>query len=234
LEILKKKSCWQIVVGKVVGVLALQGAFIKHIEMLQWMGVSTVQVRQSQDLEKCDGLILPGGESTTMHRQIHFSELESALREFAKTHPVMGTCAGLILMAQWGLLDVEVERNGYGPQIESCVRTLNLKLPKKRKQKFSGIFIRAPKIINVGNDVHVLAEMDNEPVLVQQGMCLAATFHPELTHDTLIHDYFLRTRKRAYGRQSQTTPPQKCAAASLPAICGPIAPIPKPSGDSPN
>jgi len=180
------------VAGNVVGVLALQGAFIKHVEMLKGIGVSAVEVRRPADLDRCDRLILPGGESTTMQRQIRFANLETPLREFAAVNPTFGTCAGLILLAQWGLLDIEVERNGYGPQIASCIQDLQVQVPRKRKRSITGVFIRAPRILSTGADVDVLCKAQDEPVLVQQELLLAATFHPELTSDTWIHELFLK------------------------------------------
>ncbi|NGX57167.1 MAG: Pyridoxal 5'-phosphate synthase subunit PdxT [Chlamydiae bacterium] len=175
----------------VIGVLALQGGFTKHIEMLQRLGVATFEVRQPQDLERCDALVIPGGESTTIQKQITFTDFEEPLKEFMAAKPVFGTCAGLILMAQ-NCLDITVKRNGYGRQIESCRCSLDIKFPSRRKRKYPGIFIRAPRIQSVGEDVNVLGEMNGEPVLVQQGCFLGATFHPELTDDSGIHEYFCK------------------------------------------
>lgn len=185
---------------KKIGVLALQGAFAKHKAMIERLGGAVILVRTPEDLIKCDGLIIPGGESTTIYRQMNFIELVAPLLEFAKKKPVFGTCAGLILMSKdlingsttqpLGLLDVTVERNSYGRQIDSFQTELEVMLSKSPKT-VSAFFIRAPKIRRCGPDVKVLANFASEPVLVQQGFHLGATFHPELTADTFIHEYFL-------------------------------------------
>ena len=189
----------------VVGVLALQGAFAKHVEMLKGMGVEPIEVRKPEQLEKCDALIIPGGESTTMVRQIHFINLVHALREFAEKKPVFGTCAGLILMSKevvsggikpFGLLDVCVERNAFGRQTESFGIEIQLEFDPSKPQPFHAVFIRAPRIRECSPNVKVLASYDKEPILVQQGMHLGVTFHPELTGDTAIHDYFIEMVKK--------------------------------------
>ncbi len=182
--------------GKRIGVLALQGGFAKHVETLQRLGQPTVEVRRAHDLTFCSSLILPGGESTTMQRQIDFLNMRSELIAFIETHPTFATCAGLILLssAGYGLLDVDVERNGFGRQIASCVKDVALHLPKQSKHPYPAIFIRAPRITRVGPEVQTLGSFDNEPALVQQGHILAASFHPELTEDDRIHNYFLSKR----------------------------------------
>lgn len=186
----------------VVGVLALQGAFAKHAEMLRSLGVDVIEVRTPADLSRCDGLVIPGGESTTMIRQIRFIELEEPLKIFSKHKPVFGTCAGMILiskkiigdsMQSFGFLDIAVERNAFGRQVESFVTPLELKLHKDSSPlTFEGFFIRAPRIREVGPDVEILAEFQGESVFVRQGKHLAASFHPELTSDNAIHTYFLK------------------------------------------
>ena len=185
----------------IVGVLALQGAFKKHAEMLQKLGVTVVEVRKPADLSKCDALIIPGGESTTIFKQIRFIELAEPLREFAKSNPVFGTCAGLILISQeiigdtmqpFHLLDVSVERNAFGRQAESFHTEIDLQLKPGQHLPCQAVFIRAPRIRHVGDKVRVLAEYQGEPVLVQQGHHLGATFHPELTDNQTIHEYFLK------------------------------------------
>lgn len=184
----------------VIGVLALQGAFAKHIEMLRSLGVEAREIRHANDLADCSGLILPGGESTTIMRLISYANLEGPLRSFAAEKPVFGTCAGLILMSKtikndqmvpFAWLDVEIERNVYGRQIDSFDELLELKLTS-RPTKFQGIFIRAPGIRKVGSSVQVLAKKGEEAVLVREGRFLGATFHPELTDDNAIHTYFLK------------------------------------------
>lgn len=184
-----------------VGVLALQGAFAKHIEMMRSLGVQAKEVRKPEDLEDCDALIIPGGESTTMMKQMNFIGLVNPFREFAKKKPVFGTCAGLILMSDeiiadsmqpFHLLDITVERNAFGRQVESFKSDLELNLNPSKPQDFAAVFIRAPRIKTCGPAVKVLASYDGEPVLVQQGLYLGATFHPELTKDAAIHSYFLK------------------------------------------
>ncbi len=180
-----------------VGVLALQGAFAKHQDALERLGVTTLQVRKPVDLLLCDGLIIPGGESSTIFRQMKYIELINPLLEFAKTKPIFGTCAGLILMSKkimnfplepFGILDVVVERNAYGRQIASFSTEIDI---PTLLNKCDALFIRAPRIVQCGPDVQILATYEDEPVLVQQGHHLGATFHAELTTDTVVHEYFL-------------------------------------------
>lgn len=184
-----------------IGVLALQGAFSKHIAMLKTLGVATKEVRYPKDLEECDGLIIPGGESTTMNRQMEFIDFRKALYAFSTTKPIFGTCAGLILMSReviansitpMGILDVVIERNAFGRQADSFRTDIELCLASTRLKNFSAFFIRAPRIRQCGLAVQILAHYDNEPILIQQGFHLGATFHPELSDDPAIHKYFLR------------------------------------------
>lgn len=181
-----------------IGVLALQGAFAKHVHMIQSLGYQAVEVRKPKELEKCQGLIIPGGESTVITRQIKFIGMGGALQEFANSNPVFGTCAGLILISReimadamqpMGLLDIAVERNAFGRQAESF--TADLEIDIVPKQKLKAVFIRAPRIRQATQEVKILAHYEGEPVLVQQGRHLGATFHPELTHNPLIHKYFV-------------------------------------------
>lgn len=185
----------------VVGVLALQGAFAKHAEMLRHLGATVVEVRKPADLACCDGLIIPGGESTTIFKQIAFIELAAPLQEFAKTKPIFGTCAGLIVISKeilgdtlkpFKLLDVAVERNAFGRQADSFHTEIEVALKPGTRTPFPAVFIRAPRIRHVDSNVKVLAEFEGEPVLVQQGHHLGATFHPELSHNEAIHAYFLK------------------------------------------
>lgn len=177
-----------------VGVLALQGGFAKHSAAFRALGVAVQEVRSSCDLEKCDALVIPGGESTTISRQLVFSGLDEAILHFSQTKPLWGTCAGLILMSKLGplsTLDIEVQRNAYGRQAESFSATLDLKLGEQ-VYPFKAIFIRAPQIqLWNPEKVHLLANFEHRPVLVQQGRHLASTFHPELTDDLTLHRYFL-------------------------------------------
>lgn len=185
---------------KTIGVLALQGAFGKHIEMLKKLPVHTVEVRKPVDLDKCDALIIPGGESTTIFRQMLFIELRDKIQEFAQDKPLFGTCAGLILMAKeimagdmqpFGFLDITVERNAFGRQADSFIADVDVTIGPKKKLVYPAFFIRAPRIRQCNHKVQVLASYQEEPIFVQQGMHLGATFHPELTKDPAIHEYFV-------------------------------------------
>lgn len=190
----------------VVGVLALQGAFARHVETICSLGAQAIEVRKPADLDLCDGLIIPGGESTTMIKQMHFIEMLGPFKEFACKKPVFGTCAGVILMSHeiigdtrvppFDLIDMSVERNAFGRQVESFSTDIEAFLGSKKPVKLSAIFIRAPRIKRVGKDVNVLASYEGEPVLVQQGLHLGATFHPELSGDAAIHGYFLQQLRR--------------------------------------
>lgn len=170
-------------VGKLkIGVLALQGAFFEHIKILQKLNVETIEVRTVEDLIELDGLIIPGGESTTMNLLI------GEIKKQMKNLPIFGTCAGAILLSQQNLLNIEVERNAYGSQLDSFEDKFEF-----LGDKINGIFIRAPKILKVGPKVEILAKNSKgEIVLVKEGNYLAATFHPELSEDTKIHEYFLK------------------------------------------
>lgn len=183
---------------KQIGVLGLQGAYAKHLAILQQLDVQAVDVRKPGDLEECHGLIIPGGESTTMTKLINEIDMHDALLKFSVDRPVFGTCAGMILMAAkvddgrvktLNLINIEVERNGYGRQIDSFIDELDV---TTNGQAFTmrGVFIRAPRIKNMGDGVEVLASVNGEPVLVQEGHHMAAAFHPELTGETRIHNYF--------------------------------------------
>jgi pyridoxal 5'-phosphate synthase pdxT subunit len=172
-----------------IGVLALQGNFREHICTLAGLGVEAVEVRKPGQLEGLDGLIVPGGESTAIGRLIRLYDLERPLREFEGA--VFGTCAGMILMARDGLMgqvDIEVERNAYGRQVASFEADLDL---MGDDRPLRGVFIRAPRVTDAGEGVEVLAELDGAPVLLRQGRFLVASFHPELTGDTRVHERFL-------------------------------------------
>jgi 5'-phosphate synthase pdxT subunit len=187
-----------------IGVLALQGAFIEHEQMLQRMGVEAVEVRLPKDLEGCAGVIIPGGESTTIGKLAVQYNLIEPLRELARSgKPLWGTCAGLIFMAKdvqrdqplLGLMDVTVQRNAFGRQVDSFEANLSIKGVDGEKL-FHAIFIRAPLIESVGAGVDVLAcvEKDNQEVIVaaQQGNLLVTSFHPELSNDDRFHRYFVK------------------------------------------
>jgi pyridoxal 5'-phosphate synthase pdxT subunit len=171
-----------------IGVLALQGNFREHAAMLRRLGADAIEVRKPEQLEGLDGLVVPGGESTTFMRLMRLYGLEDAIRRFGQ--PILGTCAGLIVLDRdhLGLVDVEVARNAYGRQVFSFEADLDLTGEDK---PLRGVFIRAPRVTFAGNDVDVLAELDGEPVLLRQGRFLVATFHPELTDDSRVHELFL-------------------------------------------
>lgn len=191
-----------------IGVLALQGAFQKHIIMLNSIGVKAIEVRTIEQLFSCKGLIIPGGESPTMMKLISFMGFHEPFQIFAQKNPVFGTCAGLILMSKeivakeivvnemrpFNLIDISVERNAFGRQIESFHTQVNIELENKISP-LEAVFIRAPRIRSLGSEVRVLGSYENEPILVQQGHHLASTFHPELTNSDLIHRYFLKLIK---------------------------------------
>jgi 5'-phosphate synthase pdxT subunit len=171
-----------------IGVLAVQGNFREHAAMLRRMGADVVEVRKPAQLEGLDGLVVPGGESTTFMRLMRLYGLDEALRSFAG--PVFGTCAGMIVLdrGHLGLIDLEVDRNAFGRQVASFEADLRL---SGEQQPLRGVFIRAPRVRDHGADVEVLAELDGEPVLLRQGRFLVASFHPELTEDTRVHELFL-------------------------------------------
>jgi 5'-phosphate synthase pdxT subunit len=167
-------------------VLALQGGFAAHASVLRRLGAEVVEVRVPAELEGLDGLVMPGGESTTMTLGVEREGLAAPLRAFGK--PILGTCAGMIMLDRehLGILDVRTERNAFGPQIRSFEADLEV---------FGGtmraVFIRAPWVAEAGDEVEVLASVDGHPVAVRQGNVLAVAFHPELTDDTRVHEAFL-------------------------------------------
>ena len=171
-----------------IGVLAVQGNFREHEAVLRRLGADPVEVRKPEQLEGLDGLVIPGGESTAIMRLVRLYGLEDALREFSR--PVLGTCAGMILLDRnhLGVLDLEVARNAYGRQVASFEADLEL---AGEDEPLRGVFIRAPRVAEVGAEVEVLAELEGEPVLLRQGRVLVASFHPELTTDARVHERFL-------------------------------------------
>ena len=166
----------------------MQGNFREHASMLRRLGAEVVEVRKPEELDDLDGLVIPGGESTAIARLVRLYGLEEAIRSFER--PLFGTCAGMILLDRrhLGLLDLEVSRNAYGRQVASFEADLEL---AGDDEPLRGIFIRAPRVAEVGPDVEVLAELNGEPVLLRQGRVLVAAFHPELTEDTRVHERFL-------------------------------------------
>jgi 5'-phosphate synthase pdxT subunit len=177
-----------------IGVLALQGNFREHAAMLRRLGADPVEVRKPEQLAGLDGLVIPGGESTTFMRLMRLYGLEEAIRRFEQ--PVLGTCAGLIVLDHdhLGLVDVEVARNAYGRQVFSFEADLDLVGEEK---PLRGVFIRAPRVERAGKEVEVLGALDDEPVLLRQGRFLVATFHPELTDDPRVHELFLDAVREA-------------------------------------
>ena len=180
-----------------IGVLELQGNFELHHKILKNLGYDSVGVKSSRDLECLEGLVLPGGESTTMSLLIDSFNLRDSLLDFSKNKPILGTCAGLILMAKnieneskvnpLGIFDITVDRNAYGRQIMSKKEQINMKLNSKLVD-FEVTLIRAPKIIEIGDDTQVLLDLDDSPIAVYNGMHMGLSFHPELNGVTLFHD----------------------------------------------
>jgi 5'-phosphate synthase pdxT subunit len=180
-----------------IGVLALQGDFEAHSNALREAGAEPVLVRKAEHLANVDGLVIPGGESTTFLKFLERDGFLATLQAFVASKPVFGTCAGCILLAKevlhpsqqsLGVLDAVVERNAYGRQIDSLIETAQTKLDGGPLEM---VYIRAPRIVKVGPEVKVLAERDGFPVLVEQGKILAATFHPELSSDRRVHARFV-------------------------------------------
>jgi pyridoxal 5'-phosphate synthase pdxT subunit len=171
-----------------IGVLAVQGNVREHAAVLRRLGADAVEVRKPEQLDGLDGLVIPGGESTTFMRLMRLYGLEDAVREF--TRPVFGTCAGMIVLdrSHLGLVDIDVDRNAYGRQVASFEADLEV---AGDPEPLRGVFIRAPRVRDAGPDVEVLAELDGEPVLARDGRFIVASFHPELTDDTRVHERFL-------------------------------------------
>ena len=183
-----------------IGVLSLQGDYLNHINTLKELDISYCKVRYSSDFDCIDGLIIPGGESTAIYNLIEKENLYDKILEFVNTKPVYGTCAGLILLSKvilnnnytkniksFNALDIEIERNGWGRQINSFIEEVKI---KPFNEKFRAIFIRAPKIKSVNKDVEILSEFKGTPIMVRKDNILGTTFHPELTNDIRIHNYF--------------------------------------------
>jgi 5'-phosphate synthase pdxT subunit len=172
-----------------IGVLALQGAFREHAAALRKLGAEVVEVRLPDELDGLDGLVIPGGESTTMMRLAELYGLDDAIRGYRGA--IFGTCAGMIVLDRdhWDIADLSVDRNAFGRQVRSFEADVALagdEIPLR------GVFIRAPRIRDAGADIEVLGELDGEPVLVRDGRLLLASFHPELTEDLRVHELFLQ------------------------------------------
>jgi 5'-phosphate synthase pdxT subunit len=193
-----------------IGVLAIQGDYAAHAEALAEAGAEPVEVRKPSQLSGLEGLVLPGGESTTMLKFLGRHRFFEALQEFCQAKPVFATCAGTILLARevlnpaqrsLGVLDAAVERNAYGRQIDSAIVTTETSLPGGPLEM---VFIRAPRIVSTGAGVEVLARREGFPVLVRQGRVMAATFHPELSRDRRVHRLFVESV--AASRPSSASP----------------------------
>lgn len=186
-----------------IGVLALQGDFDAHRQALERLGVRTMLVRKPEELDGIDGLVIPGGESSTFLKFLEREGFLEKLRDFVSTKPAFGTCAGAILLAKevlnpsqpsLGALDIAIRRNAYGRQIDSSIMMSPTTLGSEPLEM---VFIRAPRIERTGKSVEVLAEREDHPVLVRDGKILAATFHPELSSDLRVHQLFLDMVKQA-------------------------------------
>ncbi|MFV1860000.1 MAG: pyridoxal 5'-phosphate synthase glutaminase subunit PdxT [Anaerolineales bacterium] len=190
-----------------VGVLALQGDFREHAEILASLGLETIEVRVPKQLQDCDSLIIPGGESTTIGKLADAFELMGPLREFGTRRPIWGTCAGAILLSQGaqreqpllGLMDITVQRNAFGRQVHSFETELQVSELEMPEKPFRAVFIRAPLISRVGENVEVICRLptnqestDDGIVAARQGRFLATCFHPELTEDPRFHRYFIQ------------------------------------------
>lgn len=184
-----------------VGVLALQGDFKEHIKILKGLDVPVIEIRFSKQLEKIDGLIIPGGESTTINKLMEKYGFREKLKDFRRSgKPIFGTCAGLIILASGvsgkgpglGFIDMKVKRNAYGRQIDSFEEMVSINFDHKPDPvEFRSVFIRAPKIVYTGKNVKVLSSLGDEVMLAREENILVCAFHPELTDDTRIHKYFI-------------------------------------------
>jgi len=181
-----------------IGILALQGNYSQHKNIMDILGIQNILIRYANQLDKCDALIIPGGESTTMTKHIDNNNLRSHLKLFAKSNPIMGTCAGMIMLSNTisnknmrplKVMDFQIERNAWGRQIDSF--SGNIDLTFENNQSLRGVFIRAPKICNIGNKIQVLGTYNSEPVLLTNGMHIVSSFHPEIGNDLRIHKYFI-------------------------------------------
>lgn len=182
-----------------VGILGLQGAFQKHQQMLERLSVNFINIRYAEEIDRCDGIILPGGESTTMTKLLHKMELFTPLKNYKK--PMFGTCAGAILLSQssndervshFAKVPVNTTRNAFGRQVESFIENVEV---KGFETKFKAVFIRAPQFHELDGTIEVLGRLNEEPVLLKYENVLLSSFHPELTEDTRIHEYFVNMIK---------------------------------------
>ena len=181
-----------------VGILALQGNYYQHKSVLDILGIKNTLIRHAKQLDKCDSLIIPGGESTTISKLIDYNKLRNILKDFAMNNPILGTCAGMIMlstsvptdnMIPLNIMDFQVKRNAWGRQVHSFSDDIYLDFDKDRS--FHAVFIRAPKISRIGQGIQVLSTYDNEPILVSDGMHIVSAFHPEIGNDYRIHEHFI-------------------------------------------
>jgi 5'-phosphate synthase pdxT subunit len=190
-----------------IGVLAIQGDYEAHKARLEQLGAEVTLVRKPEQLDAIDGIVIPGGESSTFLNFLAEHGFLEKLRDFVSTKPTFGTCAGAILLAKHvenppqqslDAMDIRIRRNAYGRQIDSSIREAQTTLGDKPLEM---VFIRAPKIVSTGNGVEVLATSDGDPVLVRQGKIMAATFHPELSEDTRVHQEFVKMVENGHRRK---------------------------------
>ncbi len=180
-----------------IGILALQGNFHQHSERLNSLNIENVFVKESSDLDPCDALIIPGGESSTISKLLDRNNLRKSIKSFSKIKSIFGTCAGMVLLSSnkkekhmipLSIMNIQVKRNANGSQIDSFSDYIDIRLNSIKK--YYSYFIRSPKVTGIGENINVLANYKSEPVLVSDGKHLASTFHPEIT-DNIIHKYFL-------------------------------------------
>ena len=196
-----------------VGILELQGDFELHHNILRELGYAAFSVKDSVDLESLDGLIIPGGESTTMSLLIDSFNLRKSILDFSKEYPILGTCAGLILMAKnivddiivstLGILDIEVSRNAYGRQIMSSKENISIELDSKTSN-MEVTLIRAPKILKVNKNINVITEIDNSPAAVFDGKHMGLSFHPELNGITIFHEMLFSQKRKLTLKSSES------------------------------
>ena len=190
-----------------IGVLELQGNYSLHHKIFSDLGISSKGIKTARDLDNIDGLVIPGGESTTISLLLDSFDLRATIKNFAKENPIMGTCAGLIMMSKsikgdkkvtpLGILDIIVDRNAYGRQIMSCKEPVCFRL-NNQKIEINATLIRAPKIISINNSVNVLATIDNFPAVVMEGKHLGLSFHPELDGITIFHEILFNPSCKFY------------------------------------
>jgi len=183
---------------KKIGILALQGNFDQHKKMLDLLGINNIFIRYLSDVDKCDAIVIPGGESTAISKLIDRNNLRHVLTEYAKTNSLFGTCAGMILLSSnnesknlmpLGIMDFTVHRNAYGKQIKSF--SDDLQLDFSDDADFHAVFIRSPKVSKIGKNIKILAKYKKQPVMITDGRHFATTFHPEIGSDIRIHNYFM-------------------------------------------